>query len=314
MVANSYSFCRPLLDKSRFLYLRSMRDYPVLHLDAFHGRVTNDEFYANLFSDHLENHHTAISVPHKHDFYLVVLFTQGSGRHEVDFTEYSISPGSLFYMKPGQTHHWEFSSPPEGYIFFHSRAFFEIPEPVVRLHQYPMYALMQTPAHLQLDEEHRLPEITGYFRAMYEEYGQQQPFKRNRLRNLIDQLYIELSRILYAKYPGEPGRGVQPFSRLQQLESLIDQHYAGHKTASDYADMLHISPKYLNKLVQHALGKTTTDLIHDRLLLEAKRLLVRKERPVQDVAEELGFEDAAYFSRLFRKKTGVSPKAFSERY
>jgi AraC-like DNA-binding protein len=291
-----------------------MQKYPVLNIETFHEPVGEDEFYANLFSLHLNNHHATITVPHKHDFYLVVLFTHGYGKHEVDFTTYDIKPGSLFCMQPGQMHHWEFSSPPEGYLFFHSREFYEIPEPGIPLHDFPMYTFQQSPSLLIIEHDDDLQKITDFFKSIHEEYGGTLPYKRHRLRNLIEQVYIELARIVFRNYPMETAGKRQPLSRLQQLEKLIEEHHTQHKTASDYADMLHISAKHLNKLVQNALGKTTTDLIHDRLLLEAKRLLVRKEIPVQEIAMELGFEDTAYFSRLFRKKTGLSPREFTDKY
>ncbi len=291
-----------------------MQKYPVLNIETFHKPVGEDEFYANLFSLHLNYHHAAITVPHKHDFYLVVLFTHGYGKHEVDFTTYDIKPGSLFCMQPGQMHHWEFSSPPEGYLFFHSREFYEFPEPGIPLHDFPMYTFQQSPSLLIIEHDDDLQKITDFFKSIYEEYGETLPYKRHRLRNLIEQVYMELARIVFRNYPMETAGKKQPLSRLQQLEKLIEEHHTQHKTASDYADMLHISAKHLNKLVQNALGKTTTDLIHDRLLLEAKRLLVRKEIPVQEIAMELGFEDTAYFSRLFRKKTGLSPREFADKY
>lgn len=291
-----------------------MYKYPVLNIETFDKSVGEDEFYANLFSLHLKFHHATITVPHKHDFYLVVLFTHGYGRHEVDFVTYEIKPGSLFCMQPGQMHHWEFSSPPEGYIFFHSREFFEIPEPGIPLHDFPMYTFVQSPSLLMVDRKEDLQKITVFFKWIYEEYRGALPYRRHRLRNLMEQIYIELARIVFKNYPEESTGHKQPLSRLQRLEKLIEEYHPQHKTASEYAEMLHVSAKHLNKLVQNGLGKTTTDLIHDRLLLEAKRLLVRKEIPVQEIALKLGFEDAAYFSRLFRKKTGLSPREFKDKY
>lgn len=70
---------------------------------------------------HLKSSHKHIEKPHRHDFYVTVLFTHGSGVHEIDFQSYDVQPGSLFFLSPGQIHSWELSDDTEGYIFFSHR-------------------------------------------------------------------------------------------------------------------------------------------------------------------------------------------------
>ena len=95
-----------------------MEKLPILNIDQFRTSNTNGSFYANTFSEHLKNNHKTISVPHKHDFYLAVLFISGTGVHEIDFESHTIKPGSVFLLKPGQTHHWEFTSDSNWVYFF----------------------------------------------------------------------------------------------------------------------------------------------------------------------------------------------------
>jgi len=86
------------------------------------------------------------------------------------------------------------------------------------------------------------------------------------------------------------------------------------KSAATYAEMLHITPRHLNRLVSESIGKTTTRLIGERVVLEAKRILFYSDDTIARISEELGFNDPAYFSRLFKKYTGLSPYEFAKRY
>ncbi|UBM59200.1 helix-turn-helix domain-containing protein [Marinilongibacter aquaticus] len=291
-----------------------MNNYPILNIEAFYESLGEDQFYANIFSQHLEKHHKSITQPHKHDFYLLVFFTQGHGIHEIDFNTYTIKPGSLFFMRPGQTHHWVFDSRPEGYIFFHSLEFFEFQQSRVPLHDYPMYASTQNPPFLEIKDKHLRKNIPAQLAHIYEEYQSDRALKGTRLRNLIELVYIDIARQIWNEAQSHTVSHFRNTPRIRQLETLIDQHYLQCKKASEYAEMLHISTKHLNKIVHHALGKSTTTLIHERIVLEAKRLLVRREQNVQEVAQTLGFEDPAYFSRFFQKNTGFRPSAFAENY
>jgi AraC family transcriptional activator of pobA len=291
-----------------------MNTYPVLNINQFDTSFHESDFYSNVFSIHLSSFHSAVTIPHKHDFYLIVLFTHGKGKHEVDFTEYPIRPGVLYFIKPGQTHHWTFSEQPEGYIFFHSKEFYRMLHPTNNIEDYPMFFSGQNPPLLDLNACERLPVINKLMQTIYLEYTGDEFLKRKRIGLLIDLLYIETAREIRSRANPDIVRSAKNEFRIQQLEMLIDQNYLTLKKASDYAELLNITTKHLNKIVTTALGKTTTDLIQERILLEAKRILIRQDMTVQETAFELGFEDPAYFSRLFRKKCGVSPKDFALKY
>lgn len=99
---------------------------------------------------------------------------------------------------------------------------------------------------------------------------------------------------------------------LAPLRELIEEHYRTLHSPQDYAELLHVTAKTLGRAVREHLGKTLTDLIRERMLTHAKWQLLHTLRPVKEIARELGFQDELYFSRLFKKETGVSPKFFRE--
>ena len=126
---------------------------PVLKIDQFQKSKPLKDLYINSFSKHIKRNKDLISKPHSHNFYLCVLFTEGTGTHEIDFNSYTINPGKVFFLKPGQTHFWKFDTKPEGYIFFHSQAFYDMKFLDHTLHSFPFYYSYQNPPLLEVPLE-----------------------------------------------------------------------------------------------------------------------------------------------------------------
>jgi AraC-like DNA-binding protein len=286
---------------------------PILNIKQFEFKVDEGEFYANNFSTHLEKYHSSITKPHKHDFYLIVLFTEGKGVHEVDFDSYPIERGALFLMNPGQTHHWEFTEVAKGFIFFHSKDFYNLSFPNKNIDDYPFFYTSYNFPFLMLKEK-ELDLFSHYFKMILEEFELNEFMRYQKLALIVDLLYIETTRLYIKTEQNDVHKVEKGVIWFRKLEQLIDQNFLTMKKASDYAFELNVSTKHLNKVVINTVGKSTTDLIHQRILLEAKRLLTHGELTVQEIAFELGYDDASYFSRLFKSKCGVSPSIFSKKY
>jgi AraC family transcriptional activator of pobA len=97
------------------------------------------------------------------------------------------------------------------------------------------------------------------------------------------------------------------------LRRAIDRHYREDWPVSRYVELLASTPHLVDKAARETFGQTVKDMLMERRLLEAKRLLMFTIRPVEDIGREIGFEDPAYFSRFFRKRTGESPAAWRRR-
>lgn len=284
----------------------------LLDIELFRGDESHDDFYVNTLQNHLETFHKDISVPHKHDFYVAVLFTHGTGIHEVDFSSYSVSRGALFFLNPGQTHHWELSDDVKGYVFLHTRAFYEQHYTQNKLSQFPFYYSMHNVPVLMLNE----PEVKSaenLFAEILQENASDKPLKRQKLLSLVNLVYIESTRIYLEANTNTLAKGPY-FDLYEKFEALVEKHFLTIKSPSQYADMLNISPKHLNRIAQAVAGKTATDIIQQRLLLEAKKELLLHRDNFAEIAAHLGFEDYAYFSRVFKNRTGETPSAFLEKY
>ena len=98
------------------------------------------------------------------------------------------------------------------------------------------------------------------------------------------------------------------------FRDLLETNYTNLKSVSDYAQLIFISEKRLGQATTKVLGKSPKEVINDRILLEAKRLLVHTNLSIKEIGQELGFEDPAYFVRYFKKNTKTSPVEFREMY
>ncbi|MCH7415059.1 AraC family transcriptional regulator [Belliella sp. R4-6] len=286
--------------------------FPILNIDQFPAE-RNGEFYANDIRSHIDLHHHHISKPHKHDFYLTVIFTEGSGFHEIDFNSYKVTAGSVFLLKPGQTHFWDLSDDISGYVILHSKLFFDLNYSKRSIDNFPFFYSVQNDPSIYLDLEN-MEEVVQIFRAIKHEYDSDKIFKHQKIGSLTDLLYIALSRVYQSKISVSGHHSGIQLEQLRKLESLIDQYYLSEKSAAFYAERMNISSRHLNRIIQNLLGKTTTDLILERVMLEAQRLLSASKMTVSELSGFLGYEDQSYFSRLFKNRLGISPTEFSKRY
>ena len=286
---------------------------PVLKIEQFQESKSLNDFYINSFSDHITLNKKLLQKPHSHNFYLCVLFTEGSGIHEIDFNSYPINPGKVFFLKPGQTHHWRFHTQPEGFIFFHSQEFYEMKFLDHTLNSLPFFCSNQNPPLLTLTQV-KLDQLQLKFQEVYTEYQQKNLLRELKIVTLINNIYIDLTRVYTADTNLETLVSPSYSILLENLENLINKHFYKENLPSFYANQLHITTKHLNRVVKKTINKTTSELISERIILEAKRLIIHSENNLANVAELLNFSDYAYFSKFFKSKTGVTPMNFRKRY
>ncbi len=282
---------------------------PIYNIKHFKEEALNTDFYANYFIPHIKHHHI-VSEPHKHDFYLIVLFTKGGGTHEIDFNTYEIKPGTVFLMRPGQMHHWILSKDIDGYVFFHSGNFYDKGFTLSSILDYPFFSSTHNPPKVILKKK-AFEELEKLFKLIVEEYQCNELMKYEKIHSLISLVYVELSRHYL---PATKIENETYLLKLRKLEHFIDVYYKTKKYPHEYAGLMNISEKHLNRICKECLNKTTTELIAERIIVEAKRLLIHKQHSVSEIASLLGFEDNSYFARFFKKHCGETPIHFLKTY
>lgn len=282
-----------------------MKSLPVYNISQFKEQDTSKHLYCNRFKEHLRTH-PFIEKPHRHDFHLLVIFTKGTGTHVVDFNTFEISAGSVFTLQPGQMHHWNLSKDIDGYILFHSKEFYNVHFQHKQINDYPFYFSTYNTPELILNVT-ETKKISSFFEMVLAEYSSRELFKEHATLSLLDLIYIELSRHYITPTQLQVKRS---HTILRSFEVLLEQFYKHEKKPSFYASKLNITLKHLNRVCKETLQKTATIVITDRIILEAKRLLLTPELSVNEIANLLGFEDYSYFSRLFKQKAQKTPSGF----
>ena len=281
---------------------------PIYEIQDFEAQKQQDQyFYFSSFAAHLQEH-LFIREPHKHDFYIILYVNQGTGTHTIDFNEYEVKPGTFFFMTPGQVHSWELSENADGFVVFFTQAFYAREYPGRMPFDIPFFnALLYNPIlSISKDDEKKLIPI---LQKLEQEHKQSNIWRDVMLSRYLDILLIELAR-LYRPAEGHTGFSGNEQTILQSLEKLINKHYKQHKPVTFYADHLHVTTKHLHSICKRSLNKSTKELIQNRILLEAQRLLVHSDLTSTQIATELGYFDNTYFFRFFKKLVGLTPEQF----
>ncbi|MRX66884.1 AraC-type DNA-binding protein [Flavobacterium resistens] len=282
-----------------------MKKYPVYSVQNFSCNDIHRDFYVNTFKEHLKSH-SFVEEPHRHDSYLMVFFTKGSGKHEVDFDQFEIKRGSLFVLQPGQMHHWSLSEDIEGFVIIFSQELYNLYFGQKNINDYNFYHSIHNRPEMVFEEK-EIPKILPCFDLLIQENNQNNKYQLDKMLNLLDSIHIEISR----KYSETYSHQTHSYNiKINKFESLLEEYFRTEKLPSFYAEKLNITLKHLNRICNEILQKTATEVITDRVILEIKRMLIDKQLAVNEVAFKVGYEDYSYFSRFFKKQTGTSPTEF----
>jgi AraC family transcriptional regulator, transcriptional activator of pobA len=281
---------------------------PVYCLDSFSSKAQENLFYFQQLQTHLHDHEF-ISRPHIHDHYLILYITKGKGTHTIDFVEYEIKPHRFFLMTPGQVHAWKLSADADGFICFFVPEFYQLSHTEKHLLEFPFFHSSQRTPWVQLPKGGD-QMINQVMIEMLTEYNRKTEIDLRILRSYLDVVLVKLSRYYINESTDNVFIGAT--FKLRKLEELIETHYKILRLPSEYADHMNLSASYLNTLCKKKLGKTLTDLIHERVILEAKRYFAYSDLTVQQVADKLNFSEVSYFIRFFKKRTNLTPEAFKQ--
>ena len=250
-----------------------MKKYPIYSVQSFSCNDIHRDFYVNTFKEHLKSH-SFVEEPHRHDSYLMVFFTKGSGLHEVDFDQFEIKRGSLFVLQPGQMHHWSLSGDIEGFVIIFSQELYNLYFGQKKINDYNFYHSIHNRPEMVFEEK-ELPKILPYFDLLIQENSQDNKFQLDKLLNLLDCIHIEVSR----KYSETYSHQTHSYNiKINKFESLLEEYFRTEKLPSFYAEKLNITLKHLNRICNEILQKTATEVITDRVILEIKRMLMKPKK------------------------------------
>jgi AraC family transcriptional regulator, transcriptional activator of pobA len=249
---------------------------------------------------------------HRHRYYHILWMDDAHGQHVLDFECYEIKPRSVFFISPGQIHGWTTTVGATGYAMNFSADFFlQLFPRMEDSSDFPFFHIANAEPVLYLDEEtHR--ELSPLLLEIDKECRETRRWRFNVVSSLLQILLIKIRRL----HVPQATESALPhsYSLAKRYKILIEQQYLATDSMRDYASILCVSERKLNDAVKATTGKTASQLLHDRVLMEAKRLLALSEMSIAQIAYSLNFEDFAYFCRFFKKQSGSTPGEFRKQF
>jgi AraC family transcriptional activator of pobA len=245
--------------------------------------------------------------PHALDFYDILLVTEGRGAFWLDAHQYAVGPGRVLFTSPGQVRRWQVRSLEGLCLFFPALFLDEFFHDAMFLHRLPYFHVRDGLASLRL-----LPPAANRLRRnllnMRRELRGLRPDSVHLLRARLYETLITLARQYAVAHALASERRPHPLAL--RYRGAVERDAARRHHVADYARELAVSPGHLNALCRQHLGSSAKAVIQDRLVAEARRLLLYSDESSARVGYALGFQDPSYFARFFRLATGRSPSGF----
>jgi AraC family transcriptional regulator, transcriptional activator of pobA len=292
----------------------SPRNVPIHPLSDYGpGMSAGQQFFIGRFEQSVASRPNRLRF-HRHTYYEAFLIN-GQGSYFADFREYGIAGPTLIFVSPGQVHRWNQKPGMTGPMICFTQEFYDGNEPPPSsLVDLPFWFPFETPPLLTLDASQ-----ARKFDSLWAEMEAEATPSKERddiARALLRVLFYKAARIyrgLYEKGTTPSAEGGR--SRIgREFRLAVERHFRTITSVSDYAKTLQVTADHLGAVVRGETGRSPGDIIRERLLLEAKRLLVHSSMNVSEIAYALNFEDPAYFSRFFRRLTDKTPGNFREEF
>jgi AraC family transcriptional activator of pobA len=250
-----------------------------------------------------------VDRPHALSFYDIILVTHGRGVFWLDATPYRVQPNTIICTTPGQIRNWQVPKLDGICLFFPALFLEEFFKDASFLYRLPFFHGEPGAAARNLsspDARRTRAKLT----AMRREIVARERDSVHVLRASLYETLITLARV-YAPRGDASERSMSPLAL--RYRERVRRDAAKRHAVADYARELAVSPGHLNTMCKRHLGRGAKDVIEEQLVVEARRLLLYSDETASRVAVRLGFKDASYFSRFFRRANGCTPSQFRAR-
>lgn len=256
-----------------------------------------------------DNRYEVPTYSHRDDHYMIAVQEKGRTEFMLDFNPVVMSGASLACILPGQVHAFNHIRKASGWFLAFDPLLLEEPLRDV----FENARLCTAPLPLRPGALHRL-QTCLHLLLDQQEQNNDSPLARQVLYALLTS-FLGMAATLYQERAGEHLQASgRPALITRQFRELLRRQFRSVKSPADYAAALHLSLSYLNESVKAVTGLNVSQCIQEEVILEARRLLYYSDQAVKEIAYGLGYEDQAYFSRVFRRVTGLTPVEFRAQY
>nr|WP_299170189.1 AraC family transcriptional regulator [uncultured Allomuricauda sp.] len=248
------------------------------------------------------------AVPHSHSYYQIIWFFTKGGTHSVDFRTYDINKDTILFITKDQIHCFDENLDIEGWLIHFNESFFMHTDVDIFL-KYNIFKNQENPCYAL---EHKTIETAkNYMSLILGELSNRNRFGfENAIQFLLKCLLINLERVHQQKNEGEMGLSNAYELQFYQFKELIEENYKNNLSVKEYANAMYISTKTLTTITKTISQTSPAQIIAERVVLQAKRLLRFTSLQIGEVAFQLGFEDPSYFVKYFKRHVNMSPNIF----
>jgi len=248
------------------------------------------------------------SIPHSHSYYQIIWFFEGIGEHIIDFKTYRIKKNTILFIPKDHIHAFDHAFEVKGCLIHFNENFFTHNDVDIFL-KYNMFNSQGNPCY-EIDKETAATAIL-YINLIKKELSQKGKFGyEDIIRFSLKSLLIHLERMHRSKEGSQLQFNNYYELQFAKYKVLVEENYKKGLSVSDYAKLLHVSSKTLTTITKNVVNKSASELISNRVILEAKRLLKFTSLQIGEIAFKIGFEDPSYFIKYFKRSEGVSPKSY----
>jgi len=243
-----------------------------------------------------------------------IMFIPASYEMSVDFNYFEITQPSLFFLT--NQHVKIIKAQEKAKLLYYNRDFYciQIHDKEVACDGLLFHNIFEIP-FVELDNEENII-IQQLFQNIEHELESRDSSAEEMIRTYVKQIIIRATR-KWKKQNLDNGSIKVPSNEVdifRDFSRLLEIHFREKHNVSEYAELLHIAPKTLTHKFKSLQLESPNQLIINRIILEAKRLLIYTDKTIKEIAYDLGYEDPAYFNRLFTGKTGSTPSNFKKNY
>jgi AraC family transcriptional regulator, transcriptional activator of pobA len=284
----------------------STNSIPVCNLEMITGSGHSFDILDNQTSRTVFD---CLNTLHRSNYYAIYWCVADGKKIVVDHQEIDLSSHIPIVIKPGSILQSDLATIDHGYIVFFEEDFFSLRYNNNVLHD---FEILQSEGPIV--SPHSFKDKASWerlFLLMHSTYHSNEAHCLHVMRSYLNIILNELNREQREECPThELNSGKQ---LMRQFEQLIEREYSQHKLPSYYAEKLHITPSYLNKITREIKGTTAGEVIRKRVMIEAQRHLHYSSKTVNEISDLLGFDNVSYFVTSFKKHCGISPEKFRKR-
>lgn len=248
--------------------------------------------------------------PHRHKYFTLIWVFSGSGVHVIDYRSYPILRDQMFFVSPDQVHQVMIRDNPTGIVIQFTCDFLE--RNSIRqdfISDLRLFRNCDETPPLPIGKEMK-DRLKVFSDGMMDAFHSNAEMRYETIGAYLKLFLIECNMHCSLYPDNNPQSTEVGRSLVRTFKNLVEKHFHQKHQVQDYAEMLNVTPGYLNEVIRSAVGQSAKDYIQNRLVLEVKRMGMFTSKSNKEIGFDLGFEDPSHFSKFYKSHTGQSLQEF----